>query len=332
MISSDHGSPRAPGGRQDAPCDRHGRRRASARRRRGRSPVRGVARRLVGRPGIARCGADGRARGVRRRHRRRPSRAYGAVRRAGRRGRRDVARAPAHLRARRLLLEPGAARAGGRHTRSAVRRPGRAGNRRRSHAPRAHRRRAAVPVGGRALGAYGSRAHRRAASARRRDTRPLAAATTGAGAGGGDGRARAAGRGRARRRRRPRRGDAGRRPAGRDVHPGRRRHDRRAGRARARGRGCPRPRSRAGCAAAAGGARPGPGGVRRGRVPRGRGARDGLARTRATARHPVRAVRGVGGGRCRGADPPAAAVGRAQLEHARPVGTGAGAGRRRGAL
>ena len=68
----------------------------------------------------------------------------------------------------------------------------------------------------------------------------------------------------------------------------------------------------------------GPGGDRDGRVPRGRGARDGLARARAAARHPVRAVRRVGGGRRRGAGPPGAAVGRAQLEHARPVGTGAG--------
>ena len=50
---------------------------------------------------------------------------------------------------------------------------------------------------------------------------------------------------------------------------------------------------------------------------------------RAAARHPVRAVRRHGGGRGRGAGPPGAAVGRAQLEHARPVGTGAGPGRRR---
>ena len=88
---------------------------------------------------------------------------------------------------------------------------GRAEDRRGSHAPRARRRRAAVPVGGRALGAHGGRAHRGAAPARRRDARPLTEGrdrgagsvrsaecrgpvlvppsdtTTGAGAGGGNG-------------------------------------------------------------------------------------------------------------------------------------------------
>ena len=65
-------------------------------------------------------------------------------------------------------------------------------------------------------------------------------------------------------------------------------------------------------------------------VPGGRTARDGLAGARAAAGHPVRAVRRLRGGRRRRAGPPGAAVGRAQLEHARPVGTGAGQGRRRG--
>ena len=159
---------------------------------------------------------------------------------------------------------------------------------------------------------------------------PAPVQRAGAGAGGGDGRARAAGA-------RPSTPTSSASPAAAvQVAPGRpapatftltdaATTDERVALVRevaaAHGRA-----PRAGRAAAAGGARRRPRGDRGGRGARGRGARDGLADARAAARHPVRAVRRVRGGRRRGAGPPGAAVGRAQLEHARPVGAGAGAG------